>query len=74
MPTGLTRRIEDGDPNYTFEHFVWTCARMFGPLLYMRDEAFDTPIYPRPESFRPKKDSDRYREYLTNYRERLAEV
>ena len=46
MPTGYTYRIEE-DPEFTFEHFVWVCARAFGALMEMRDEPLDAPI---PES------------------------
>ena len=47
MPTGYTAKVQDGA---TFEEFVWGCARAFGALIEMRDDAMDTPI---PEQFEP---------------------
>lgn len=43
MPSCYTAKIED-DPNYTFQQFVWSCARGFGALIMMRDEPHGTPI------------------------------
>jgi len=43
MPTGYTYPIEK-DPEYTFNQFVWDCARAFGALMHMRDDPKGTPI------------------------------
>lgn len=47
MPTGYTSPVQN-NPDYTFEEFVWDCARAFGALVMMRDEPCGAPI---PESF-----------------------
>ncbi len=47
MSTGITCRILEGQ---SFESFVWTCARSFGPLVGMRDSAADEPIVILEES------------------------
>lgn len=47
MPTGYTADIKDG---ITFEQFAMNCARAFGALIMMRDEASDAEI---PERFEP---------------------
>lgn len=50
MPTGCTAKlVEKGQP---FDEFVWTCARAFGALIMMRDDANDAPI---PIEFKPSK-------------------
>lgn len=41
MPTGYTDAIKNG---ITFNEFVWSCARAFGALIMMRDDASDAPI------------------------------
>lgn len=41
MPTGYTAPIKDG---IAFEEYVWGCARAFGALIMLRDEASDAPI------------------------------
>lgn len=41
MPTGYTAPIKDG---IEFNEFVWNCARAFGALVEMRDEAMGVPI------------------------------
>lgn len=48
MPTGLTAPMYDGDEGFTFEDFVWRCARQMGALIMMRDDSMDAPI---PEKF-----------------------
>lgn len=47
MPTGYTSIIEESD-GCTFEEYVWRCARAFGALIEMRDEALNAPV---PEVF-----------------------
>ncbi len=47
MPTGYTDAIAKGA---SFNAFVWSCARAFGALVTMRDNAHDAPI---PERFEP---------------------
>lgn len=49
MPTGYTSDLYEGKPQ-TFPQFVMDCARAFGALITMRDEARGTPI---PEEFLP---------------------
>lgn len=63
MPTGYTADIAKG---ISFEQFVWTCARAFGALVMMRDDATDAPI---PERFEP---SDMYKKWLTEERAKLG--
>lgn len=45
MPTGYTYRIEE-DPSFTFERYVWLCARAFIPQ--MREDPMTDPV---PERF-----------------------
>lgn len=42
MPTGYTAKLME--KGQTFPEFVMTCARAFGPLVSMRDDAMDAPI------------------------------
>lgn len=49
MPTGYTCIIDDHD-DVTFGQYVWRCARAFGALVLMRDDALDAVP---PESFEP---------------------
>ena len=44
MPTGYTAPIIENE-DYTFERYVWDCARAFGALMYMRDDKHDVKIY-----------------------------
>lgn len=47
---GYTGIFEKKQP--TFADFVWRCARAFGPLIHMRDDSHDTPIYkPKEDTF-----------------------
>lgn len=64
MPTGYTSGVADGKVT-TLEQFAWVCARAFGPLIHMRDEATDAPITePEPCRF--------YADQLAAARERQA--
>lgn len=64
MPTGYTSEVANGKVT-TLEQFAWICARAFGALLHMRDEATDAPITePEPSSF--------YADELAKARERQA--
>jgi hypothetical protein len=47
MPTGYTAEL--CDKGQSFEEFVWRCARAFGALILMRDDALDAPI---PDAFK----------------------
>lgn len=47
MPTGYTADIKDG---ITFDQYAMACARAFGALVIMRDEASSSII---PETFAP---------------------
>jgi hypothetical protein len=49
MPTGYTAEVGEKD-DYTFEDFVWSCARGFGALIHMRDDAHDAKIQIPEES------------------------
>lgn len=42
MPTGYTAKLCDGDQS--FEDFVLSCARAFGPLTFMREDPVDARI------------------------------
>ena len=52
MPTGYTAPVQDGTIT-ELRPFVLRCARAFGALILMRDEAMDAPI---PERFAPRTD------------------
>jgi hypothetical protein len=67
MPTGYTAPIEE-DPTFTFEQYVWRCARAFGALIMMRDEPMDARV---PERFEP---SGYYARELGKERARLLEL
>lgn len=67
MPTGYTAPIED-DPSYTFEQFVWRCARAFGALILMRDDDMDARV---PQAFEP---SNWNAEQLAKAQAKLAEL
>ena len=54
MPTGYTDDLCEKE--VPFETFVLRCARNFGALVRMRDEAMDAPI---PERFEPNDFYDR---------------
>jgi len=49
MPTGYTAEVVDGKIT-EFKDFALRCARAFGAMIEMRDDALDTPI---PEEFKP---------------------
>lgn len=68
MPTGITAPIYDGKEDFTFEDFLWRCARQFGYLVSVRDSATDAKI---PEAFEP---SSWHVERLAEARDRLREV
>ncbi len=66
MPTGYTAKLmEEGQ---TFQEFVLTCARAFGPLIIMRDDPMDAPI---PEKFEP---SDYYSKRIKEATELLISL
>lgn len=65
MPTGYTAAIADG---ITFKEYAMSCARAFGALITMRDDAPDAEI---PEAFEP---SDYYAKALNAAAARLAEL
>jgi len=67
MPTGYTAPIEE-DPNYTFEQYVWRCARAFGALILMRDDDMGTKV---PQEFEP---SDWNAKELAKAQSKLAEL
>ena len=48
MPTGYTANLE----GVTFPEFALRCARAFGALVTLRDEAFDAPIPDRINPFK----------------------
>jgi hypothetical protein len=48
VPTGITQPIYEGK-DITFAEFVWRCARQFGALMHMRDDALDAPIRKRSD-------------------------
>lgn len=50
MPTGYTAALNAGD--VPFPEFVLRCARAFGPLVTIRDDALDAPI---PDRINPSK-------------------
>src|SRR5687768_6886698 len=50
MPTGYTHPVVDGKIT-EFNDFALSCARAFGALITMRDDAMDAPI---PEEFKPE--------------------
>ena len=43
MATGFTAPIED-DPDFTFEQYLWRCARGMGLLASMREAPLDAEI------------------------------
>lgn len=43
MPTGYTNRIQNGEIT-EFKDFALACARAFGALISMRDDALDAPM------------------------------
>jgi hypothetical protein len=70
MPTGYTAPIED-DETYTFEQFIWRCARAFGALVHMRDSPLDAPIqFDRARAF----NDEHYARDIARHRARLAEL
>lgn len=42
--TGYTYKIVNNTEGFTFERFVWGCARAMGVLVHMRDEPSDAKI------------------------------
>jgi len=67
MPTGYTADVVDGKVT-DFKTFALRCARNFGALVMMRDDALDAPI---PEEFKP---SDFYEKELVKAKAELARV
>jgi hypothetical protein len=68
MPTGYTYPVVEGKVT-EFEDFALSCARAFGALISMRDDAMDAPI---PEEIKP--DTRYYDERLADDQKRLQEV
>jgi hypothetical protein len=64
MPTGLTEKIKDG---MTFPEFALKCARQFGGLVHMRDEASGAKIT------LPTK-TDYYKDELAKIKAKLKEL
>jgi hypothetical protein len=69
MPTGLTAAIYENREGYSFEDFVWRCARHMTPLISMRDADEDAPI---PERFDPE--TEYHRNALFASEQRLQQV
>lgn len=67
MPTGYTSKLYEGEPQ-TFPEFALSCARAFGALITMRDDAMDAPI---PDEFQP---SSYHQERLAEAEARLVEL
>ena len=67
MPTGYTSDVKDGNVT-DFTTFALRCARAFGALVEMRDDALDAPI---PETFPP---SSYHTEALATARQKLARL
>jgi hypothetical protein len=67
MPTGYTYPIEEHE-SYTFEQFVWSCARAFGALILMRDEPSGAPI---PDEFQP---SDTYAKWASEAKSEIVRL
>lgn len=66
MPTGYTYKISE-NKDYTFEEFIWDCARAFGALMHMRDESVDAKIVmPEPSSY--------YEESAKNHKKELERL
>lgn len=65
MPTGYTVDIEKG---ISFKQFALNCARAFGALITMRDDALDVPI---PDEF---QSSDYHMKELEKAQGRLASL
>lgn len=59
MSTGFTYQVGE-EESYSFEEFIWGCARAFGPLGHMRDDSSNAEIKPPEPS--------------TYYHERLQEA
>lgn len=54
MSNGYTAVITDKD--YSFEQFIWHCARAFGPLGHMRDDNIDDGIrLPTASNYYPER-------------------
>jgi hypothetical protein len=67
MPTGYTAKLYEGE-QVTFPQFAMECARAFGALIEMRDQAPGVPI---PDEFKP---SPFYAEQHEKAKARIAEV
>lgn len=67
MPTGYTADVKDGTLT-DFATFAMRCARAFGALIDMRDDAMDAPI---PTEF---KSSSYHQEELAEARAELARL
>lgn len=66
MPTGYTAKLMES--GQTFPEFVLLCARAFGALITMRDDAMNAPI---PEEFKP---TDYYENSLRDNRAALKRL
>lgn len=67
MPTGYTAAVQDGTIT-EFSDFAMQCARAFGALVTMRDDAPDAAI---PEEFKP---AEYYAKSVAECRARLAAI
>lgn len=68
MPTGYTADLYEGE-DQSFEAFALSCARNFGALILMRDEAPDAPI-PR---FEPSPHHQEEIDKLTERHQKLSD-
>lgn len=66
MPTGYTSKIYEGKTKVTLQDFTLGCARAFGALVTMRDDAADAKI---PTEFKP---SPFYRDKIASEKKCLA--
>lgn len=64
MPTGLTAKILEDD-NFTWEDFVWRCARQFGPYVRFREDPLDKKITIQDIEAVFDRDIDRYQTKVT---------
>lgn len=68
MPTGYTYKVTNGEMT-DFSDFALNCARAFGALITMRDEAADAPI---PDEIKPDCSYNETR--LAESKARLADL
>lgn len=66
MPTGYTADVGEKD-DYTFADFVWSCARGFGALIHMRDDAHDAEI-------KIPEESSYYQDSVKQHEKKLASL